>query len=406
MKTLRLFLFTGLWAVLSACSSTTDLSRLGDSATAEDRRLLVTFVDRSIGRTLPGNPIDGYRVRGQYSNSDWSERTAFELADRHQLQLIAQWPMTVLGVSCVVYEVPERFQLQQAMANLQNDRHVALVQRMQTFDVQGNQPALSEPSSDPYLPLQAGFKALGITELHKIATGRGVRIALIDSGVDLDHPDLQGQIKYSENVAPEPKDHNLADMHGTAVAGILSARSHNAIGIAGIAPDAEVLALRACWPIKPDALAARCNSFTLAVALNQAIRMRSRIVNLSLSGPEDPLVRQLIETALAKNIIVIAAVPGQDQAGGFPANVPGVLAVGRGNEANKPEIIAPGKDILTTVPHRAYDFMTGSSFAAPHVTGLVALLLQLNPGWQTADVKQRLAGDAYRVSTQLSDTRL
>jgi subtilisin len=74
-----------------------------------------------------------------------------------------------------------------------------------------------------------------------------INIAIIDTGVDLTHPDLQGQIKYTENLAPEPLDHNLAEIHGTAVAGILSAHPDNGIGIAGIAPDADIIALRACW---------------------------------------------------------------------------------------------------------------------------------------------------------------
>lgn len=403
MKSLRSCLVICLLVLLNACANSTDLARLGDSATAEDRRVLVTFADQTIDRKLPGNQLDGYRLRGQYSNSGWSERVAQDLADRHQLQLIGQWPVTVLGISCVVYEVPEQFQLQQVMTNLLNDREVALVQRMQTFEVQSEKPASATLHSDPYLPLQAGFKLPGISELHKISTGRGVRIALIDSGVDLEHPDLRGQIKYLENVAPEPADHNLADIHGTAVAGVLSARPDNDIGIAGIAPDAEILAFRACWPEKPNSVAARCNSFTLAVALNQAIRMNSHIINLSLSGPEDPLLRQLIELALTKGIIVIAAVPEKDQTGGFPANVSGVLAVGRGNEAKKPEIVAPGQDILTTVPNQAYDFMTGSSFSTPHVAGITALLLQLHPGWQMADVKERLIDNSNLTPASLFD---
>lgn len=399
MRMLRVSLLASLLALLSACANNIDLSRLGDSQTPEDRRLVVTFVDRSINRTLPGNALDGYRIRSQYNNSGWSERVAHQLADRHHIQLVAQWPVTTLGVSCVVYEAPESLHLQQVMADLQGDSEVALVQRLQSFQAL----ASSESHSDPYVNLQTGFNLMGLAELHKVSTGRGVRIALVDSGVDLEHPDLKGQIQYSENVAPEPQDHNLADMHGTAVAGVLSARADNGIGIAGIAPDAEVLAFRACWPDKPGALAARCNSFTLALALNQAIRMNSRIINLSLSGPDDPLLRQLIEAALAKGIIIIAAVPEKDQGGGFPANIPGVISVGRGNEAKKPEIIAPGQDILTTVPNQAYDFMTGSSFATPHVAGLAALLLQLHPDWNTTDVKQRLSGDSNHLSTSLLD---
>lgn len=243
------------------------------------------------------------------------------------------------------------------------------------------------------MPLQTAYNALNIGEWHKRATGQGIRIALIDTGVDLEHPDLKGQIDYSENLAPEPGDHNLADMHGTAVAGVLSARPDNGIGIAGIAPAADVLALRACWPEQPNALAARCNSFTLALALNQAIRMNARIINLSLSGPEDPLLKMLIEKALAKNIIVIAAVPGNPLAGGFPANIPGVIAVNQldpDRNADGNQIAAPGRDILTTLPHESYDFMTGSSFATSHVAGLAALLLQLHPDWRAAEIKRQL----------------
>ena len=401
MKILRISLLSGLLVLLQACGTALDFSHLGDSKTAEDRRILVSFTDRTINRELSGNALDSYRVRGQYNNSGWSERAARELAGRYHLQLIAQWPVSELGVSCVVYEVPELLPLQHVIAELQKDRNVSIVQQMHSFQVLGNDQPLTKSYSDPYVNLQAGFQTLRIADLHTISTGRGVRIALIDTGVDVDHPDLQGQIKYSENLAPEPSDHNTADVHGTAVAGVLSARPDNGIGIAGIAPDADILAFRACWPDKPGVLAARCNSFTLALALNQAMRKHSQIINLSLTGPEDPLLRQLLEKALAKGIIIIAAIPGSERIGGFPANIPGVIAVGRGGENNTSEIIAPGQDILTTVPHQAYDFMTGSSFATPHVAGLVALMLQLHPGWQLVDIRSLLNGDLHQLAANL-----
>lgn len=408
MKLARLYLFICLLGLVSACASTSDsdYSRLGDSRTSEERRLVVTFADRTINRELTANPLDGYRLRGQYSNSGWSEHLAQELAERHHLRFVAQWPVTMLRVSCVVYEVPDALPVQQAIAELQQDRDVSSVQQMHSFQVLGKQVPPTQTYTDPYLHLQTGFNSLRIAELHRTTTGRGVRIAVIDTGVDTEHPDLQGRIKYSENTAPEPSDHNLADIHGTAVAGVLSAHPNNGIGIVGIAPEAEILAFRACWPEKPNALAAHCNSFTLALALNQAIRMNSHIINMSLSGPEDDLVQQLIEKALDKGIIVVAAVPSRNQVGGFPANIAGVLAVGQENDDKRQQIIAPGKDILTTVPHQAYDFMNGSSFSAPHVAGMAALLLQLHPDWKTADIKRRLGDDASTANLLDSNTAL
>lgn len=390
MKGMRIFSLMLLAGLLGACGGKAQIANLGDNTLPTERRVLVTFVDQTINRTLPGNAQDAYQVSGVYSNSGWSARTAQRLAESYRLEFVAQWPVSELGISCVVYEVPNGLPLDATMDSLKHDKAVTSVQPMQRFDVLAAPPA-GKAYSDPYLPLQKSFNEWSISDLHQQATGRGIRIAVIDSGVDIDHPDLKGQIEYLENTAPEPGDHNLADKHGTAVAGVLSAHADNGIGIVGIAPDADVLAFRACWPDQPNALAAHCNSFTLALALNKAIRMQSRIINLSLSGPEDPLLKMLVEKAISNGIVVVAAVPGQNQPGGFPANVPGVIAVSQGEIGTSDAIAAPGLDILTTVPNNAYDFMTGSSFATPHVAGLVALLLELNPNWQADEIKQQLA---------------
>lgn len=399
MNWLRVGAFVLLASLLSGCTAKTGNFRLGDSPGAAERRLLVTFADRTIHRTLPGNAQDNYRLRGQYNNSGWSERIARQLAERYHIQFVAQWPVTELGVSCVVYQVPETLPLQEVMTSLQHDPDVSLVEPMHSFEVLSSQQSMDKPHNDPYLKLQAGFQSLGINELHKKSTGQGIRIALIDTGVDIDHPDLKGQISYFENMAPETSDPDFAEIHGTAVAGVLSARPNNRIGIAGIAPEAEILALRACWPKKSGALAARCNSFTLALALNQAIRLDSHIINLSLSGPEDPLLKLLIEKALSKGIVVIAATPGKDQNASFPASLPGVIPVAQEGKNNQPGIVAaPGQDILTTVPREGYDFMSGSSFATPHVAGVIALLLQLHPDRQVSGLKQQLIAEYNRLT--------
>lgn len=389
-------------AFLSGCAAQTAFNTIGDPA-GEERRLLVTFADRSITRVVNGNTQDAYPLHGNYGNSGWSERQAQTLAEQYQIHFIAQWPVTELGVSCVVFEVPKTLSLAEVIDALKKDEQIQLVQPMHEFKVLSEPQSKAPLYSDPYLSLQTGFQSLSIAEAHKISTGRGVRIAVIDTGVDLEHPDLKGQIRHAENLAPEPKDHNLADKHGTAVAGILSARPDNGIGIAGITPDAEVLAFRACWPEQPGSLAAHCNSFTLALALNQAVRMKSHIINLSLSGPEDPLLKLLIEKALSKGINVVAAISPDTHQQSFPANMPGVIAVGTGKEQMSQAITAPGRDILTTLPQQTYDFMSGSSFATPHVAGMIALMLQIHPDWQEKDIRQQLHKD---LSVALSASKL
>jgi subtilisin len=371
-----------MWLALSlaGCAGQGKFPALPEpQAGSEERRILVTFTDRSIGRALSANPVDAYQAHGGYANSGWSLRQAEDLAGRHQLKLVAQWPVTALGVACVVYEVPAGRTIGQVLRDLQQDQQVEMAQPMQTFRVLGGPSSKAAPA-DPYQSLQSGYRGMRIGSAHRYATGKGVRVAVIDTGVDARHPDLAGQIAATENLAPLAPGQDTADIHGTAVAGVLAAHAGNGIGIAGIAPGADIYALRACWPERPGVSAALCNSFTLALALNEAIRLEAQVINMSLTGTEDPLLRKLVEKALEKGLIVVAAAPAAGQPGGFPANVDGVVAVRNAPNSATGALAVPGDHVLTTLPQGAYDFMSGSSFSAPQVAGLFALLLEVRPG--------------------------
>ncbi len=105
---------------------------------------------------------------------------------------------------------------------------------------------------------------------------------------------------------------------------MIAARAGNAAGIVGVAPAAQLAALRACWPSAPDALDASCNTLTLAKAIDTAIRLKVRVLNLSLTGPRDALLETLLETALAQGMLVVGAMPTQGEAGdAFPTAVRG-----------------------------------------------------------------------------------
>jgi subtilisin family serine protease len=162
------------------------------------------------------------------------------------------------------------------------------------------------------------------------------------------------------------------------------------VGIVGIAPSATLMPLRACWQ-DPEASPAVCSSFTLAKAIQYAMLHKVRVLNLSLAGPPDRLLERLIKKAVAQGITVVGALdPGQPDAS-FPADLPEVVAVAspdfRGpSPAAMHIVMAPGERILTTTPNASWGFVSGSSFAAAHVTGITALLLEVSPDMKPEDV--------------------
>ena len=309
-------------------------------------------------------------------------RVAEALAGKYGLKVIDDWPMPALGVDCFIMEAPAGAPLAHLEAKLAQDPRVESVQRMQLFHVLAH--------NDPLYALQPAAQMWRLDELHRMATGKRVRVAEVDTGVELDHPDLAGRIAVQQNFVDERTE--VAEAHGTAIAGIIAARPDNALGIAGIAPDAELYALRACWE-RTEGEPAVCSSFTLARALQFALDRKAQVINLSLGGPSDRLLERLIDAAVARGIIVVGAVDPQAGDGGFPASHPGVLAVARDDVQDAPAraVLAPGRDIPTTTTAHKWGFVTGSSFAAAHVTGLVALLHELDPRLRPSEVRPMLA---------------
>jgi len=124
------------------------------------------------------------------------------------------------------------------------------------------------------------------------------------------------------------------------------------------------------------------------------------VINLSVTGPPDRLLNELLDVAVGRGAtIVVAADPEQAQ-GGFPASHPGVLAVATDDATDLdhlPWLLAPGRDVPTTLPGARFGFVSGSSFAAAHVSGLVALMMQLSPGLTAAQARDALSARAVRV---------
>ena len=189
------------------------------------------------------------------------------------------------------------------------------------------------------------------------------------------HDDLAEQGLTVRDFVAKPPAPAAAEKHGTAIASLIAADASNGRGMVGIAPDVELLALRACWEAG-DERRGRCNTFSLARALNFAIINEADVINLSLAGPEDPILSELVDTALARGIVVIAAEP--PEAGmGFPsADSRVITARASGSESTRRcSVPAPGKEVLSAKPDDSYDFFSGSSVAAAQVSGAAALVL-------------------------------
>jgi len=330
--------------------------------------------ERSARHYQPGMPQIPQYPSGVHARE---LHTVAELARQYDFRVLSDWPMASLGVRCFLAEVAAGATPREVAARVAADPRVESAQAVQVFHAMGH--------NDPYYSLQTSAALLKLDTLHRMATGSRVRVAQIDTGVDVRHPDLQGQLAEIRNFVDASE--YTAELHGTAVAGIIVARADNGIGIVGIAPGATLLPLRACWQAVADA-GAVCTSFTLAKALEYVLTQHVRVLNLSVAGPQDTLLARLIDRAIESGTAVVAALDPSAPATGFPANHANVIAVAALDTASRSArtIIAPGDRVLTTLPNGSFGFMSGSSFAAAHVTGLAALLLELSPQLKPADV--------------------
>lgn len=331
------------------------------------------------------------------------------LARGHGLELEALWSMRSLRQFCAVYRAPAGGDLDALADRL--DRHplVDIAQVERRFHLLAD-----EEPADSYLHLQSGFHSIRAGEAQRWATGRGVRVAVVDTGIDFSHPDLADAVSEAASFVPAGRAGFTEGRHGTALAGVIAARAGNGHGIRGVAPAVQVLALRAC---EPAGGAATCDSYALAQALDHVVTEGVDLVNLSLAGPRDAVLTLLLERALDREIaVVVAAELTPEGELSFPASLPGVLPVLAADTRARPPPtsspapprrarLAPGFEILSTVPGGRYDFSSGSSLAAAHVTGIAALLLELDPDLDPAALAARLpAGrllDACRAVTRL-----
>jgi subtilisin family serine protease len=359
----------------------------------EATRILVTFADSGLNKSARSGPAGPVyrRSNSPYLTSVSVSNAVRRIAKEFSLQKLEEWPIAPLDIHCVVYQLTTAVNSEELLAELNLRSDVESAQLLKEFDVY----AVSRADlADPYSEMQHVLATLEIPQAHAWSLGDGVSVTIVDTGADLEHPELLHQIDTHEDFVTESSGDFSADAHGTAIAGIISAAADNGEGIIGIAPEARLNIFKACW-YSPDKLRARCNSFTLAKALSQAIGSGTNIINLSLGGPSDVLLERLVREALRQNIIVVAAAQGTSTPG-FPANIDGVFVVEElsagmpSADLHQEAIGAPGKEILVAVPDGGYDFSSGSSLAAAHVSGVIALLIAVDPKLRAQEINTLL----------------
>lgn len=212
--------------------------------------------------------------------------------------------------------------------------------------------------------------------------GEGVKVAVLDTGVDLDHPDLKPNLLQGYNFVEPGKEPWDDNQHGTHVAGIIAA-ANNDVGMVGVAPEAKIV------PVKVLNRAGNGSLLDVSKGIRWAVdEAKVDIICMSLGSP-NPVqeVRKAIQHALSKNVVcfVAAGNAGVTKEVYYPANYPETIAIGSidenlcrsgfSNTGENLDFMAPGGRIFSTVPDNWYAILSGTSMAAPFAAGVAALVL-------------------------------
>lgn len=280
---------------------------------------------------------------------------------------------------------------------------------------------LAQFPSDPLFPLQWGLNntgqgILGVTGIpdsdidmpegwNVLRGDPAVIVAVIDTGVDLDHLDLQANIlprggedwDFADPADPVPEDEGPDAGHGTHVAGIVAAAA-NGVGVVGVAPSCRIMPLRV--DLRIGMLPSRADAINYVAQQATANPDRRYVINGSwVMNGDNAGVRTAIQNAVNRNVVVVFAAGNTGQSL-FPGVYPEVIAVAALDKFDRMasftnfgptiDVCAPGKDIMSTLPNDTFGFLSGTSMAAPHAAGLAALIWSGDLTLTNAQVRQRL----------------
>jgi hypothetical protein len=317
------------------------------------------------------------------------------IAERFGLTILAQQTIGMLGRSVYTFRIVNGRSVREVIRLVEAAGLNAAVQPIYTYELTQDQ---SRPSSDSGDPAQYIVKKFHLADAHRITKGDNVIIAVIDSEIDINQPDLVGRVidRFDAGCGA-----SSPDAHGTGMAGAIASHVH----LLGVAPHANIIAICAFGGTgHPQATSTR-----IIKGLDYAIQHGARIINMSFAGPLDPALSQALQIAREKGILVIAAAgnSGPKSPPAYPGADRSVMAVTATDEndrlfhgANQGKYVtvaAPGVDILVPAPNGGMQFTTGTSVATANVSGVAALLLAQKPSLKPEEIRAILVTAAQHL---------
>jgi subtilisin family serine protease len=309
-----------------------------------------------------------------------SSAQADDLARRHGLLRLEWQNFPLIGGTIGLFRVTDRRPLETARREFATEASVRSAQPNFRYILQDS-PQARKAALTEGDPAQYALPKLRLPEAHTLAHGAQVIVAVIDSGIDARHPELDGSIASSFDAIGSKEGPHV---HGTGVAGAIVAHAR----LMGAAPAARILAIRAFGMGQNGA---ESSSFVILKGLDYAASHGAQIINMSFAGPKDALIERGIAAVAAKGIVMVAAAgnAGAKSPPLYPAANENVIAVSAtddqdrlfaaSNRGGYVAIAAPGVDIFLPAPDEKYQMTSGTSFSAAYISGIAALLLERNP---------------------------
>lgn len=368
------------------------------SGPANERRKLSNRTKRQVTerRTLGGVPgVNDLRripdeVAFELTNAA-SDSQLIGLLNRFRLTRLDTRRIELLNTTFYRARILDGSSVPAKIRALKADRAVRSAQPNYVFTL--TQSAEATPSAPVAAdPAQYALAKLRLDEAHGVARGNKMLVAVIDSGIDQNHPALTGVIEKSFDALSSGEGPHS---HGTAIAGIIAGHAR----LTGAAPAVHLLAARAFS-------ATQGSTISIIASIDWAVGQGARVVNMSFTGPSDPALGRTLAAARQKGVVLVAAAgnAGPKSSPLWPAADPNVIAVtatdyddhlfAMANRGSHVAIAAPGVDILVATPGESYKMESGTSFSAAFVSGVAALVLERKPQLGPDAVKKALLSTA------------